>query len=86
MSDQKKKKAKDNLDVESTMKSIERLVEKLENSEVSLSDSLQAFEEGINQVRHAQNSLAKAEQKVLMLLDKNEQPTEKCFDLDEEGG
>jgi exodeoxyribonuclease VII small subunit len=74
MSTQNKKSQQDGLAIESTMKSIEKLVEKLENSETPLEQSLLAFEEGIQLIRKAQKSLAEAEQKVQMLLEQDGNP------------
>jgi exodeoxyribonuclease VII small subunit len=45
----------------------------MESGEMSLEDSLKAFEQGIKYTRDCQNALAKAEQKVQLLLQKNGQ-------------
>ena len=66
-----KKKAPNNPTFESTIKSLENLVEKLENQETSLEESLRAFESGIALTRSAQKSLFAAEQKVRTLTDSN---------------
>ena len=46
---------------------LEGLVEKIENGELSLEESLQAFEEGVKLARRCQSALANAEQKVQKL-------------------
>jgi exodeoxyribonuclease VII small subunit len=45
----------------------------MESGEMSLEDSLKAFEQGIKYTRDCQNALTKAEQKVQLLLQKNGQ-------------
>jgi exodeoxyribonuclease VII small subunit len=86
MAAQKNKPAADTIAIESTMKSIETLLEKLENNDTSLDQSLAAFEEGINLVRSAQTTLAQAEQKVQLLLEKDGNPAPAAFDFDENNG
>ena len=83
MSTQKKKTQQNTLAIESTMKSIEKLLEKLENSETPLDQSLQAFEEGILLLRGAQKTLSEAEQKVRLLLEKDGSPVDAEFTFDE---
>jgi len=64
-----KKKAP--VDFESALKELESLVEKMEQGDISLEDSLQHFERGIELTRHCQQALQEAEQKVQVLLEKN---------------
>jgi len=78
----KKKAVADNLMFESTMKSIGKLLNKLENPETPLGESLDVFEEGIGLIRDAQKSLAHAEQKIKVLLEKNDVLIESDFDAD----
>lgn len=54
-------------DFASTVESLERLVERLESSELSLEESLAAFEEGIRLTRDAQRRLDEAELRVRTL-------------------
>jgi exodeoxyribonuclease VII small subunit len=84
MSTPKKKSQQESLALESTMKSVERLLERLENSETPLEQSLLAFEEGIQLIRHAQKTLAEAEQRVQLLLEKDGNPVATDLSLDEE--
>jgi exodeoxyribonuclease VII small subunit len=58
---------------EQALQELERLVEKMEQGELSLEDSLQHFEQGIRLSRTCQQALREAEQKVEILLRKNEQ-------------
>jgi exodeoxyribonuclease VII small subunit len=64
-----KKKAP--IDFESALKELESLVEKMEQGDIRLEDSLQHFERGIELTRHCQQALQEAEQKVQVLLEKN---------------
>ena len=68
---------------ESNIKSLETIIEKLEGNDTDLQDALSEFEKGINLARSAQKALAEAEQKVSLLLDDGDGPTEKDFLLAE---
>jgi exodeoxyribonuclease VII small subunit len=59
------------LDFESALKELESLVEKMEQGDIRLEDSLQHFERGIELTRHCQQALREAEQKVQILLEKD---------------
>ncbi|MCB1706415.1 MAG: exodeoxyribonuclease VII small subunit [Halioglobus sp.] len=65
------------------MKSIETLLEKLDNSDTPLDQSLLAFEEGIQLIRMAQKQLSEAEQKVQLLVEQDGAPTSTDMNLDE---
>ena len=56
-----------NVDFESALKELENLVSKMEDGELSLDDSLKAFERGIELTRSCQSSLEKAELRIKML-------------------
>ena len=56
-----------NVDFESTLKELENLVSKMEDGELSLDNSLKAFERGIELTRSCQSSLEKAELRIQML-------------------
>ena len=47
------------IDFESSLKQLESIVMKLEDENINLEDSVKSFEEGINLVRNARNSLKK---------------------------
>lgn len=51
-------------DFEQSLAELQTLVERLESGELSLEDSLGAFEQGIRLTRECQGALAQAEQKV----------------------
>jgi exodeoxyribonuclease VII small subunit len=65
--------AKTTFHFEQSLAELESLVEQMESGEMSLEDSLKAFVQGIKYTRDCQNALAKAEQKVQLLLQKNGQ-------------
>ena len=54
---------------EDALGQLEKLVDSMEQGEMSLDDSLKAFEEGIKLTRQCQKSLDEAEQKVKILLE-----------------
>ena len=54
---------------EKQLSELEALVDKMENGEISLEDSLTSFEQGIKLARSCQKSLKNAELKVKILLD-----------------
>ena len=58
---------------EQALQELEALVEKMEQGELSLEDSLQHFEQGIQLSRACQQALREAEQKVEILMRKNDQ-------------
>ncbi|KUM37907.1 exodeoxyribonuclease VII small subunit [Pseudomonas sp. EpS/L25] len=58
-------------DFEQSLAELQILVERLESGELSLEDSLGAFEQGIRLTRECQGALAQAEQKVQILLEKD---------------
>lgn len=62
----RKKKA---TDFEQSLTELESLVTQMEQGDLSLEDSLKAFEEGVSLTRDCQNILAQAEQKVQMLIE-----------------
>lgn len=74
---------KASISFEESLTELENLVEQLESGELSLEDSLQAFEQGIKLTRECQQALSKAEQKVNLLLEKNGLQTIEPFDTEE---
>jgi exodeoxyribonuclease VII small subunit len=61
-----KKKA---VDFEQALQDLEKLVTDMEQGDMSLEESLKAFEDGIKLTRECQNRLTEAEQKVQLLLE-----------------
>ena len=68
---------------EEALEELERLVSSMEEGELSLEDSMTAFEKGIKLTRECQTALQKAEQKVQILL--NERGETQAFDVEDEG-
>lgn len=64
-------KKKNDFDFEEALVELEQLVEKMEQGELSLEESLKHFERGIALTRACQKALTEAEQKVQILLDNN---------------
>ena len=69
---------------EQSLEKLEQLVERMEEGDLSLEDSLKTFEEGIKLTRECQQALAKAEQKVKLLIEENGQITESDFDEEDD--
>ena len=67
---------------EEALEELERLVSSMEEGELSLEDSMKAFEKGIKLTRECQTALQKAEQKVQILL--NESGETQDFDVEGE--
>jgi len=61
-----------NIDFEASLKELEALVEKMEQGELSLEESLKDFERGVALTRACQQALREAEQKVQILMGKGE--------------
>jgi exodeoxyribonuclease VII small subunit len=68
------KKAQTSSSLEKTLETLEALVEKMESGDLSLEESLQAFEQGVRLTREAQQALQAAEQKVRILLQDDQEP------------
>ncbi len=56
---------------EKSIADLENIVEKMEDEELSLEQSLKNFEKGISLTQQCQKALQDAEQKVQILLEKN---------------
>jgi exodeoxyribonuclease VII small subunit len=66
-------------DFESAMRDLEALVERLEQGDLPLEESLAAFERGVLLTRACQTALKEAEQKVEILLKKAGEPAVEEF-------
>lgn len=62
----------DGFDFEQSLKELEELVTRMERGDLTLEESLQAFERGIQLTRGCQKALREAEQKVEILLGKDD--------------
>lgn len=75
-------------DFERSLGELEAIVEKLEQCELSLEESLQQFERGVQLTRACQAALKEAEQKVEILLRKSGSPEQfdtTAFDPEQSG-
>lgn len=68
------------LDYEAAVAELESLVERLEQGDISLEESLKLYENGVLLTRDCQEALQNAEQKVQMLLQQSGQTTLTDFD------
>lgn len=64
-------KKTDSFNFEQALENLEELVTAMEEGELSLEESLQAFEKGIKLTRECQSALKKAEQKVQVLINED---------------
>ncbi|MFQ6574999.1 exodeoxyribonuclease VII small subunit [Pseudomonas sp. UM16] len=74
---------KASIDFEQSLADLQVLVERLENGELSLEDSLTAFEQGISLTRDCQSALVQAEQKVQVLLERDGELKAEPFDAEQ---
>lgn len=70
------------INFEKTFTELEELVKKMEGGDLSLEESLKYFERGILLTKNCQQALNKAEQKVRILLEKNNKNNLESFDSD----
>lgn len=64
---------------EDSLAELEQLVERMEQGDITLEESLKSFERGVTLTRTCQKALQEAEQKVQLLLEKNGQQTLEPF-------
>lgn len=76
------KKKSSSLNFEAALDELETLVARMEEGETSLEDSLKDFERGIELTRSCQKALVEAEQKVQILLEKDDEPKDFAIDTD----
>ncbi|WP_273384120.1 exodeoxyribonuclease VII small subunit [Actinobacillus porcinus] len=60
------------LDFETTLSQLETIVSRLENGDLPLEDALKEFEAGVKLAKIGQECLQQAEQRIQILLQKNE--------------
>ena len=75
--------AKKSVNLEKALTELEKLVEEMEQGNLSLEESLKRFEKGIALTSECQDALQKAELKVQELIEKNGKLVEKDFEIDE---
>ncbi len=76
-------KEPDNLSFEESINTLDGLVNKLESGELSLEESLAAFEKGINLTKQCQQHLSNAQKKVSMLVGEDDNLQLVDFDTNE---
>ena len=76
------KDSKPEPDFEKTLAELEKLVERLEQGDLSLDESLSGFKQGIELTRQCQSVLDNAEQTVQQLLDNQDEDSLEPFDPD----
>ena len=69
---------------EASLDKLEKLVEKMEEGDLTLEESLEIFEEGVKLTRECQQALADAEQKVKLLIEESGEVTSTDFEADDE--
>jgi len=75
--------AKKSVNLEKALSELEKLVEEMEQGNLSLEESLKRFEKGIALTSDCQQALQSAELKVQELIEKNGKLLEKDFEVDE---
>ena len=61
------------IDFESSLQQLEEIVNKMEQGQLSLEQSLDAFEQGVQLTRQCQSTLKNAEQRVSTLIQKEDE-------------
>lgn len=69
-------------DLEKSLNEITKLIEKMEHGDLTLEQSLEQFERGVTLIKHCQQVLNEAEQKVKLLMESNEQATLTPYEKD----
>lgn len=72
---------KTSFEFETALAELEALVTRMESGELSLEESLSAFERGIGLTRSCQEALTAAEQRVQLLMERNGQSDARPFDV-----
>ena len=79
------KKKTEKINFESAIKELESLVEQMEQGDITLEQSLENFERGIELTRACQKALQEAEQKVQILTQKQGEETVEDFHAETSG-
>jgi exodeoxyribonuclease VII small subunit len=78
------KRQKKSADFETALAELEALVEKMEQGDLTLDESLKQFERGVQLTRSCQQALQEAEQKVQILLEKGGEQTLEPLESDDQ--
>ena len=68
------------LDFEQQLKALEDIVVSMEKGDLSLEDSLKAYEKGVQLTRECQTALDNAQQRIDMLVERDGKLTEEPFE------
>lgn len=77
-------KRRTTLNFEQALTELERLVERMETGDLSLEESLQTFERGVELAKTCQQALDAAEQRIHILTEQNGKLEEKPFHADDD--
>ncbi len=72
------------VDLERSLEELERLVERMEDGELSLEESLRSYERGTRLGRLCQQALDEAEQRIEVLAEKDGQAELRLFETDDD--
>lgn len=75
---------KKNYPFEESLAQLEKLVQQMEEGDLSLEESLKTFEKGISLTRECQKALQEAEQRVKLLIEQNGSLEEAEFEPEDE--
>ena len=76
--------AKKSYPFEASIEKLQKLVEKMEDGDLTLEESSKVFEEGVKLTRECQQALVDAEQKVRVLMEEGGEVTSTDFEVDDE--
>ncbi len=65
-------KKPENMTFEATLEELDSIVEQLENGDLALEEALKSFERGISLAREGQTKLTQAEQRISILMEKDD--------------
>jgi exodeoxyribonuclease VII small subunit len=74
------------IDFESSLSRLEQLADQMEEGDLSLEESLKAFEAGVKLTRECQQALQEAEQKVEVLMRQNDELLAEPLDQESRDG
>ncbi len=80
----RKMTAKTTKNFEKSLSELEKIVDKMENGDLSLEESMKQFEKGVELTRICQSALDQAEQKVLLLSTEEGDDSSIEFDIEQQ--
>ena len=64
--------SKENMSIEETFAKLEETITQLEKEDISLEDSLKAYEQGMEYIKSCNEAIDKAEKKVMVIMENGE--------------